>query len=76
LEAHVLDASDILRPLKVLTRPVLAAFPGIVNKVFGHLSQGPTFLAEVDDDAAAPLLGFLDCLFDAENEVRAACADV
>lgn len=31
LEAHVLDAGNVLRPLEILGRAVLAALPGVVD---------------------------------------------
>ena len=42
----------------------------------GHLSQSTTFFPEVYNDATAAVLSLLDGLFDAENQVRPACADV
>lgn len=42
----------------------------------GDLSQGSSFFTEVNDNTTSTILGFFDCLLDAENEIRAACANV
>ena len=76
LETHVLDTSNVLGTLEVLARPVFASFPGIVHEVLGHFTQRTTFLAEVDDNATAASLRFLDRFLDTKSEVGSACADV
>lgn len=42
----------------------------------GYFAQSPSLLAEVDDHAAAAILGLLDSLLDTENQVRSAGADI
>lgn len=42
----------------------------------GYFTQGSAFFTEVNDDAAAAFLCFLDGLFDAEDQIRPARADV
>lgn len=42
----------------------------------GHLSQCSTFFSEVDDDTAAAILGLLDGLLNAEDEVWPTGADI
>lgn len=76
MEPHVLDPGNILRPLKVLASAVLSSLTRVVHEVFGHLSKRTTLFPEVDDYAAAALLGLLDCLFHAEDEVWPARADI
>ncbi len=39
-------------------------------------AKGPAFLPEVDDNTAAAVLGLLDGLLDAEDEIRPARADI
>lgn len=42
----------------------------------GHLSQCSALFSEVDDDTTAPILSLLDGLFDTEDEIGPAGADV
>lgn len=76
LEAHVLDAGDVLGALEVLARAVGAPLARVVHEVFGHFAQSAPFLAEVDDHAGPALLRLLDGFLDAEDQVRPARADV
>jgi hypothetical protein len=76
LEAHVLDTSDVFGPFEVFASSVFSSLSGVVDKVFGHLTEGTTFLAEIDDDSTSAVLGFLDGFFDTESEVRTASADI
>lgn len=48
----------------------------ITHQILGHLSQGTAFLLEVDDQADATVLGALDGLLHAVEEVGTAGADV
>lgn len=41
-----------------------------------HFTKSPALLAEVDYDAAATILCFLDRLLDAEDEVGPACTNI
>ena len=43
---------------------------------FGDFTKGASLFSEVDDDAAASLLRFLDSLLNAVDKVRSACADI
>jgi hypothetical protein len=47
-----------------------------VQTYLGHLAQCSSFLSEVDDNSAATILSFLDGLFDTEDEIRPAGADI
>ena len=76
LEAHVLDAGDVLRALKVLVGAIGAAFARVVDEVLRHLAQRAALLAEVDDDAGAAGLRFFDRLLDPKDQVGATGADV
>lgn len=42
----------------------------------GNLPERSPFLPEVDDYAAAPFLGFLNCLLDPKDKIRPASTDV
>jgi hypothetical protein len=43
---------------------------------FCNFTKRSAFFAEIDDNAGAALLGFLDRLLDAEDQIGAACADI
>ena len=76
LEAHVLDASNILCAFEVFASAILSSLSRVIHEVFCHLTEGATFFSEVDDDTAAAFLGLLDSLFDTKNQVWSASADV
>lgn len=42
----------------------------------GNFTEGSTLFPEVNNDTTAAILRLLDCLFDTEYEIRAACADI
>lgn len=42
----------------------------------GDFAQSPALLPEINNDAAPAILRLLDSLFDAEDEVGPACADI
>lgn len=42
----------------------------------GHFAESSPLLSKVDDNAASPILGFLDSLFNSEYEVRTTGANI
>ena len=67
LEAHVLHAGDAFGALEVGRRRIAAglALAGVVDEELGHLAQRPAFLAIVDDEADAAVLGLSMQILDA-----------
>lgn len=76
LEAHVLDTGDVFGSLEVFACTIFSAFPSVVHEILGHLAEGSSFLAEIDDNTAAALLRLLHSLFHTEDEIRATCANI
>ena len=78
LEARVLDAGDAFGALEIGRRLVAArlALAGVVDEELRHLAERAAFLAVVDDDAGAALLGLLHAFLDAVHEIGPAGADV
>ncbi len=78
LEARVLHAGHTLGALEIGRRLVAArlALAGVVDQELGHLAERAAFLAVVDDEARAAVLGLARRLLDAVRQVGAAGADV
>ncbi len=78
LKAHVLHARDTLGAQEVGLGSVAADLPfaRVVHQELGDLTERAPFLAVVDDESVAALLGAADALLDAVGEVRPAGADV
>ena len=78
LEAHVLGAGDALGALEIGLRPVAAllALARVVNQELGDLAQRPAFLAIVNDQPGAAVLGRFDADLDPMHEIGPAGADV
>src|SRR5215469_14957580 len=78
LESHVLHAGDTFGAAEIGVGPVTArlALARVVDEEFGYLTEGPSFLAVVDDDPDPALLCGLDANLDTVHEIRPAGADV
>ena len=76
LEAHVLDASNVDRPLKVHGGRIGTTFTRIVDQVFQHFTESPAFLVEVQDVTETAILCRTDGLFNTIDQVGTAGANV